>query len=279
MKVAVIGVAGAMGSFFASYFLARGAEVVGFDSRRARLPGIPDTKSQSSATKDADIALVATPFETTAKVCTRALNQMREGSLLIEISSVKGNVVSDLRRLAAKNRVRFLSIHPMFGPLLQRYGGMRIVVITEGAATLGEAKRLFPDAKLIPMSVEAHDALMAVMLSLTHLANIAYAKVVSETISPRTFTEVASPTSALQSALAQGVLSQDPSFIASIQTANRHTTSAVRRMALELLRLNEMLVGHDEKAFSAEIRALRRLFAADDTSMKRIYRAYESLSA
>ena len=278
MKVAVIGAAGAMGSFFTRYFHERGDEVVRSDIRRAKLRGARVAPSAEAAAKSADVVLVATPLMTTASVCRRVAARMRDGSLLVEISSVKGSALNEIKESAKRSRVRLLSIHPLFGPSLRRHRGMRIAVIADaGAGALREAKRLFPEARLIPMNAEAHDALMSVMLSLTHIVNIAYARVVSDTISPDSFREIASPSFALQSALAEGVLSQDPSLIADIQAANHHTTLAVRGMALEILRLNEMLETGDKKAFYSEFGSLARLFSAGGSSMKKVYRAYEAL--
>lgn len=143
---------------------------------------------------------------------------------------------------------------------------------------MNDAKRLFPEANLIPIGSEAHDTLMAIILSLTHLINMAYAEVVSDTISPSSFLEISTPSSALQCLLAEGVLSQDPSLCADIQSANKHTSLAVKKMARTLLRLNGMVENGHRTAFSTEFRRLARLFSADASSMRKVYRAYEALA-
>ncbi len=279
MRIAVIGAAGAMGSFFARYFQSRGETVVGWDIRPIGLRGVAIASSRARAAEDSDAVLVATPMKTTAEVCRSVSAHMKAGSLLVEISSVKGTMLPKLKSIAEKHHVRLLSVHPLFGPSQQRYAGMRMAVIKDsGFNMMSDAKRLFPDANLIPIESEAHDRLMAVMLSLTHLINIAFAQVVAETVSPSSFLKISTPSSALQCLLAEAVLSQDPSLCADIQSTNKYTSWAVKKMARTILKLNGMVEGGQRTAFSAEFRRLSRLFSADDSSMRKVYLAYDVLA-
>ena len=54
------------------------------------------------------------------------------------------------------------------------------------------ATRLFPDANLIQIRERDHDRAMGVILSLTHLLNIAYAATVAEYIKPEDFRKLES---------------------------------------------------------------------------------------
>jgi len=268
-----------MGGFFTRYFSARGEDVICSDVKPVRLRRVTVARSGVEAAKRADVVVVATPMRTTAKVSRTISRHMKAGSLLVDISSVKGDALPQLREIAERSGLKLLSIHPLFGPSLRRYKGMRIAVVEdEKSSSMTMAKRLFPGAKLFPMTADAHDALMAVMLSLTHLVSIAYAKAVADMMKPSSFIDIASPSSALQSALAQGVLSQGPSLCAGIQTANKHSALVVKGMAIELLRLNEMLQRGNEKAFAGEFRRLAKLFSADGSSMEKVYRAYDALA-
>ncbi|MDG6898181.1 MAG: prephenate dehydrogenase/arogenate dehydrogenase family protein [Nitrososphaerota archaeon] len=279
MKVAVIGAAGAMGSFFTRYFLSRGDEVLCSDIKPVKTRGATFVRSEKAAAKDADAVIVATPMKTTVRVCRGLAPHMRRGSILVDISSVKGRALPLLAEISRKNHVRLLSVHPLFGPALDRYAGMRMAVVENGRSDSNRlAKTLFPGAWLVSMNAEAHDALMAVMLSLTHIVNIAYARVVADTISPSSYSRMATPSAALQTLLAEGVLSQDPSLCAGILRANEGSKQAVKRMALELLKLNHMLEGANERAFSKEFKRLARLFSANGSSMRKVYSAYAVLA-
>jgi prephenate dehydrogenase len=269
-----------MGSFFARYFESRGDAVSRYDIKREVLRGQGVARSAEEAAKDADVVLLATPLRTTAEVCRMVCPKMRLGSMLVEISSVKGDSLTVMRRTAKKCGVRLLSLHPLFGPAQRGFSRMKMAVIV-GAETgaTKEARNLFPKAKLIPMSADAHDVLMAVMLTLTHLVNIAYAKAVAETISPRSFKEFAPPSSLLQTALAEAVLSQDPSLVWEIATSNRHTTDATRNLAFELLKLNEVIQRGNKRGFATEFKRLARMFSSNETSMRKVYQACDALAA
>jgi len=268
-----------MGSFFVRYFLSKGEEVVGSDIRERRQRGMLMAASDKAAAKESDVVLIATPMETTTAICRRLSAYMRKGSLLVEISSVKGRAFAALARFVGKRGVHFLSVHPMFGPALREYKGMRVAVIKEGMEDpLGEARRLFPEARLIPMNAEFHDRLMAVMLSLTHLVGMAYAQVISDVIDPHTFREIATPSSLLQLAIAEGLLSQDVALYSSIQFANAHTTEVVRSMALELMKLNEIVERGEERRFREQFKKLTRKFSVNKSSMEKVYRASTALS-
>ena len=69
MRVAVIGSSGGMGGFFVRYFLSRGMEVVGSDSKKKgpKRPHFEFVRSNSEAVVGADIVVVATPIDTTVE--------------------------------------------------------------------------------------------------------------------------------------------------------------------------------------------------------------------
>lgn len=279
MKVAIIGSAGAMGSFFMQYFTSKGNEVAGSDvvgagERSARL-----TSSNTEATKDADAVLIATPLDTTVTVCRQVIPRLRAGAVLIEISSVKDKALAQVRKAAERRGASLLYIHPLFGPSLSTSKGMKIAVVRQGRdKSMDLARRLFPDVMLFPMSAEVHDMLMAILLSLTHVTNIAYAKVVSDIIPPNEFKKLATPTSLLQLTLAESVLAQDPSLYAPIQTKNRFSAEVIRNMVVELLKMNGMIERGDTKKFQMHFVELTRLYSVDPSTVKKVYRAVDAIT-
>ena len=226
MKVAVIGSSGGMGGFFVRYFLSKGLEVVGSDSRKRALknPHFRFVRSNAEAVVGADIVVVATPIDTTVDTVRGFEKSLSPGACVVEITSVKGKTLGKLRERVSARRATLLSLHPLFGPSLKVQGEMKLCVIETDPGSLATARSLFPDATLIPMKAREHDRMMGMILSLTHLVNIAYAGTVSRYLGHDEFRKIQTPTSAVQLTLAEGVLSQSPSLYSYIQLENEFSS-------------------------------------------------------
>jgi hypothetical protein len=150
LKVAVIGSSGGMGSFFVRYFVGRGHTVSGADikPRPDMPPEFAFTQANSDAVKGADLVLVATPIDTTISIVRSLAHELPEGTVLIEISSVKEKIIPAITRLL-RGRTTLLSIHPLFGPSQSATSGMKFMVLGK-RNSLSAARRLFPESELIP---------------------------------------------------------------------------------------------------------------------------------
>lgn len=283
MKVAVIGACGGMGSFFARYFLARGDEVRGSDSSGARAvtPGVATFRTNAEAAKGCDVTVIAVPIDSTVKVARELLGKLMPGSTLVEITSVKTQTLPALKKLVGK-RVSLLSIHPLFGPALESTAGMKVAVIVgRGGADGPEAalaERLFPEARIIPMSLSEHDRSMAVVLSLTHILNIVYAGTASRFLTPEEFMRVSTPNSSMQLTLAEAVLAQDARLSFAIQAGNPYSKEVARAASRELKSVLSMIEGSDRKAFDRHFSNLAKRYKTDKRGgavIREIYSAAE----
>jgi prephenate dehydrogenase len=298
LRVAVLGASGGMGSFFVRYFLERGETVRGSDpGKRRRGPigsgggegeddrkGFAAFKTNAEAVKGCDVTVLAVPMDSTLKVAKEVAGKLEPGSTLVEISSVKGQTLPALRKLVGK-RVALLSIHPLFGPALESRKGMKIAVIaSKGRADGPEpalARKLFPEARIIPMSRKEHDRTMAVVLSLTHLLNVVYAGTVSQFLAPDEFMRVSTPNSSMQLTLAEAVLAQDARLSYSIQAGNVYTGKVARAASRELKRVLEMIEGSDREAFDEHVSRLSKRYKTDERAsavIREIYSAAEKAS-
>ena len=279
MRVAVLGSSGGMGGYFSRYFLAKGAEVRGFDPRpgRIRNRNFTPVSSGAEAADGADVVLVATPMESTIEALGDAIGALPRGATVVEMTSVKGGTLQVLKDITAASGAKLLSIHPLFGPSQRARRRMRLCVIRTGPWSVRRARSLFPEAVLIPMEAGEHDRMMAVTLSLTHLLNIAYAGAAGRYLSPKEFRRVQTPTSALQLTLAEGVLSQSPSLVASIQLANRSSVELADVLIGELSFLRGLLERGNRDRLEEHFKKLSRAYAADSKSaLGRVYRAFET---
>jgi prephenate dehydrogenase len=277
LRVAVLGASGGMGSFFVRYFAAKGDSVSGSDVREpGESPkGFTFHRRNADAARGSDVTIIATPMDRMLEVAAEVAGSLKEGSVVLDVSSVKGESYSKLRKAVGGARV--LSIHPLFGPALESTKGMKIAVITGKEGGEEElAKRLFPDARIIPMTRKEHDKTMAVVLSLTHMLNLAYAKTVLEFLTPEEFMRVSTPNSSMQLALAEAVLAQDPRLSYSIQTGDAYTGRVAKRAARELRRVTSMVEGSDEAAFEEYFRGLAKAYKTGKRSRAAIREIYSA---
>jgi len=270
-----------MGKFFASYFLSHGNQVTGSDRRRpkTRQRGFKFTESNAEAVKGADVVVVATPIDKTVESLTGVVDEMRKGAIVVEITSVKGKILGELRKLLVDRGLRLLSLHPLFGPSLASYGEMKICVVETEKGSASLARELFPEAALVPMKEKEHDRTMGLILSLTHLMNLAYAGTVSRYLTPEGFRNVQTPTSAVQLTLAEGILSQDPSLYSYIQLENEYSSEFARALVDELGLLLRFIDEKDRKGFEKRFGALSKRYAGDSkAALDLVYQAFEKSS-
>jgi len=156
---------------------------------------------------------------------------------------------------------------------------MKIAVLTtEKLESLRLAKRIFPDARLIPVEPQSHDREVALILSLTHLVGIAYAAVVGKQEGIGRFRELASPSSLLQLTVAESVLAQDPSLCSYMDVENPLTLEFLQAFEKELGTLEELLSRHDRVGFEEKFKATAKLYSKEETAMatEKVYRAFVS---
>ncbi len=286
MRIAVIGASGGMGSFFVRYFLDRGAEVRASDpvkgmrgaAAAAGNRGPTFFRTNAEAVKGCDYTILAVPMEMTLEVAKELALRLKPRSTLVEMSSVKGETPSKLKRLLGE-RVGLLSIHPLFGPALESGEGMKIAVIVgkKGGKEEVVARRLFPEARVIAMSSGQHDRSMAVVLSLTHLLNVVYAGTVAEFLSPEEFMRVSTPNSSMQLTLAEAILAQDAGLSYSIQAMNPYSGKVARAASRELRRVLAMIEGSDRRGFDEHFTRLARRYETEKRASAVIREIYCSV--
>ncbi|HUI01849.1 MAG TPA: prephenate dehydrogenase/arogenate dehydrogenase family protein [Nitrososphaerales archaeon] len=280
MKVAVVGASGGMGSFFVRYFQSRGDAVRGSDVGGGPRPQgtVAFSESNAEAVEGCDVAVLAVPMDRTLKVAREVVPALKKGAVLVEISSVKGETIQAVKKVVGR-RASLLSIHPLFGPALESPKGMKIAVITgKKGREAATARALFPDARIIPMGRKEHDKAMAVVLTLTHIVNLAYAGTVARFLSPAEFMRVSTPNSSMQLTLAEAVLAQDSGLSFAIQANNPYSRKVVRAAARELRRVLSMVEDSDGKAFAQNFSRLAKLYGTDRRAkavVREIYSAAE----
>ena len=235
MKVAVIGGAGKMGSWFVEYFTSRDHSVVLTDTKTDLAQKVADAfgaeraGSIPEAVHDADCTLICVPIEDTGPAILECASAMRAGSIIMEISSVK-HLTHAPMQTAADMGLRPLSLHPMFGPSAEglKDNTMAVIPVVDREKEEALAKSMFSDAAVIVVEHEEHDRAMAIVLSLTYFMNMALAGILRDEDLQK-LKRLAGTTFTVQLAVAEGIMAEDPGLVASLLLENPYTVEYLER--------------------------------------------------
>ena len=216
-KIAIIGVNGKMGKWFANYFHKMGFEVVGFDTQNEiKEKYIIQGSSLVGAILKTDYVLLATPTKNTPEIIRLIAKEIKRGSYLIEISSHKSKTAQTLLKMPDK--VQPVCIHPMFGPGTKKLDGKNIVIvpIKDAKKELEITKLLFPSANFVTIDAAEHDKKIAVILGLTHLINVVFANIVAKDEKISLTKKMSGTTFKAQKIITESILTESPELIETI---------------------------------------------------------------
>jgi chorismate mutase/prephenate dehydrogenase len=176
-----------------------------------------------------DLVVVAVPLRPSNAILHR-LAELRPRGLVFDIGSLKSPMRSGLQALADAG-CRVCSVHPMFGPNEIGLSGRHILFVDVGnAEALAEARALFAHtaAECVDLSLQEHDEVMAWVLGLSHLVNIAFASALAESgEAVPLLRRISSSTFNAQLKVAAQVVSENPHLYYEIQQGNAMTGQVV----------------------------------------------------
>ncbi|MGQ0790694.1 MAG: prephenate dehydrogenase/arogenate dehydrogenase family protein [Nitrosopumilaceae archaeon] len=215
--IAIIGVGGKMGEWFANYFLENDFEVIGYDSENEiKTKSVIKANSLVVGVLKAEYVLLCTPTRRTPEIIRLIAKEMKRGSYLIEISSQKSKTAVALAKMPSK--VNPICIHPMFGPGIKKIHGQHVISIPikDAKKELSVAKSLFPDANFVTIDAIEHDKKIAVILGLTHLINLAFANILSKDDKISLTEKMSGTTFKAQKILTESIMTESPELIETI---------------------------------------------------------------
>jgi len=216
-EIAIVGVNGKMGKWFANYFHKMGFRVKGFDTNNEiKEKFIEKANSLVSCILQIDYVLLCTPTKNTPEIIRLISKEMKRGSYLIEISSHKAKTSQTL--LKTPSKINPICIHPMFGPGSKNIAGKNVIIvpIKDAQKELTATKLLFPGANFVTIDAVEHDKKIAVILGLTHLINIAFANILAKDEKISLTEKMAGTTFKAQRIVAESILTESAELIETI---------------------------------------------------------------
>ena len=225
MNAAIIGGAGKMGRWIARAIRDLGIDVLLIDVDIENLKtagetlGLPITTDISRA-GDGDAVIIAVPIDRFESVVRSLSAHVRPGQIIMDVTSVKTEPLSIMRRLLPE--CRMLGTHPVFGPGASNFNGHNVILTPSTPAECELAEevktRLEKEgARVAVMSPEKHDQLMAAVLGLAHFIAIVAGDTLLSLDGIKQMEAVSGVTFKALLTLIESVLNEDPALYASIQ--------------------------------------------------------------
>jgi len=248
-EIAIVGVNGKMGKWFANYFHKMGFKVKGFDTNNEiKEKFIDKAHSLVSCILQIDYVLLCTPTKNTPEIIRLISKEMKRDSYLIEISSQKSKTAQTL--LKTPSKINPICIHPMFGPSIKNIAGRNVIIvpIKDAQKELTATKLLFPGANFVTIDAIEHDKKIAVILGLTHLINIAFANILAKDDQISLTEKMAGTTFKAQRIIAESILTESAELIETIVS-----NPEVRRSGEEFWKDIGRLLTNSQEGKSEEI--------------------------
>jgi chorismate mutase/prephenate dehydrogenase len=224
----VIGGLGRMGLWMSRYLDMVGYHVDVADPVAAESP-FDLIEDWEGVIDDYDLVVVAVPLRPSNAILHR-LAELKPRGLIFDIGSLKSPMQTGLEELVRAG-CRVCSVHPMFGPNEIGLSGRHILFVDVGdAEALAEARSLFAHtaAECVDVSLQEHDEVMAWVLGLSHLVNIAFASALAESgEAVPLLRQISSSTFNAQLQVAAQVVSENPHLYYEIQQGNAMTGEVV----------------------------------------------------
>jgi prephenate dehydrogenase len=277
MKILIIGGTGETGRWFAKFFKKHGFDVViwGVNRRKdiAWDLGVRFADDLEGEIRTSDIVMISVPINITEKTINDIAPKMSDGSLLMDITSIKTGPMAAMEKHAPWN-VEIIGTHPMFGPSIPDIRG-QIVIFTPVEGRCGRwfpvIRTLYEDngAHIEIMDAAQHDKMMAVVQGLTHFAYISIGSVFRvlefDVANSRRFM---SPVYDIMLDLIGRILAQNPYLYAMIQM-NPEVANVHRTYIEQCSSLAEIIKKKDIECFAGIMKKAASHFRDTESAFRR----------
>jgi prephenate dehydrogenase/chorismate mutase len=247
----VIGGKGGMGKWIAGFLRGQGHRVEIIDPSTGESP-FREAESLEAGVEKADLIVLSVPMTVCPKVLEE-LAELRPKGVVAELCSLKSHLLPLMNRLR-KEGMRLVSFHPLFGPGVKMLSERTIVFCNEGnQEDIAVIRGLFEEttAEFVEMDTLEHDRRMGLVLGLTHLSNLVFARALLHSgVTAHEIAEVAGSTFAKQIKTTREVTEENPSLYFEIQSLNSVTLDTVSWLRKAIDEYSDCIASGDGEVFS-----------------------------
>lgn len=258
MQVAVIGGTRGLGNWIAEFLKNKGCDVTITGRNRqiglstAKKMGLNYNANNQEAVLRSELVIIAVPIESTPETIKELAPHLKEGSLLVDVTSVKEEPARVMQEYVPEG-VEFLPSHPMFGPRVRSLDG-QVVVLTPLIKGRWYQKVIefleSENARIIETSPQIHDKMMSIVQGLTHFTYIGIASTLEKMqVDVKQSRKFASPIYSLMLDMIARITAQNPYLCYSIQTRNQYIPQTHTEFLNTFKELTDMIKREDKTGF------------------------------
>lgn len=268
-RLLILGGAGDMGAWFHNFAHLLGHSVDIVDPAMKPLPRVEGRFGGFDEIDDLDAydaIIVSVPLNKTITVLEELI-ELRPQCVVIEIASIKDNLDPVMTR-ATDAGLRFMSLHPMFGPRKSPYESLTFALAyrrdpRDEQLWLSRWMR-HPYIHMVPVPFAHHDRLMGWLLGFAHLLGMLFGSALTRSgLGAEELQACASTSYTRQASAAFHVLAEDPDLYYDIQRMNPHRGDVYQAAREALDQLIEAVQADDRERFR-EILSQARQFLVQD---------------
>ena len=210
------------------------------------------------AVQNADIVIFCVPIEHMVETIRQVAPHAPEGSLLMDVCSIKTEASEALNEYAPEN-VEILPCHPMFGPRVPSIKRQIIVLtpIENRADTWFDRVKKYlieSECEIVITTPQEHDKYMSIVQGLTHFSFITLASTIRKLhINVKRSRSFSSPVYSLMLDMVSRIVYQNPYLYYSIQKNNKETSYARKTLINEGIYLSKLIEDGKEDDFVKNI--------------------------
>ncbi|MFQ6050227.1 MAG: prephenate dehydrogenase [Candidatus Hydrothermarchaeota archaeon] len=286
MIITIVGGYGAMGRWLVKLLKEKGFEVrisgrnakVGEAfARKMRVEFFTDNVE---AVKEADVVIVSVPISVTEEVIKEIAPHMKDGSLLMDIASIKEGPANAMLKYA-KESVELIPAHPMFGPSAPDLKG-QVVLLTplRSEIWLPRVKSFLEKegARVHITTPEEHDRIMSIIQGLTHFVYIATGITLGDLNVDVEYTKrFASPVYQMMLDMIARIVGQDPHMYAMIQIYNPRNFDIHSKFIENAESLRKIIIEGRKEDFVEKMSKAARKLGDVEGALRRSDKAIRSL--
>ncbi|MCQ2961885.1 MAG: prephenate dehydrogenase [archaeon] len=214
--------------------------------------GIKYSDDNKKIVQNSDIVIVSVPISSTESVIEELAPFMNEGSLMIDVTSVKEGPSKKMQECLNEG-VEFIPTHPVFGPRTTDLRG-QIIVLTpiEKGEWYPKVYKFLEDKgmRIVETTAAHHDDMMGIVQVLTHFSYISTASAIEKLkVDIKDTENYESPIYNLMIDTIARIVSQNPYLTYSIQHENKRGEKIRQALFDSISELKDALTREDEEEF------------------------------
>ena len=257
MNVGIIGGSSGLGRTLVYYFRDEfDVFISGRDHKKGRkIADEADVNYIESNVKLADISdilVISVPIQHTEDVIREVAPFMKEGSVMIDVTSVKEGPSRTMAETLPEN-VEYIPTHPVFGPRTTDLNNQVIVLTADKKGEWYDRVYGYLKSKnmrIIETTAEKHDYMMSIVQVLTHFSFISTASAIEKLKVDLSETEdYESPIYNLMIDMIARIVAQNPYLTYNIQSMNNNGPKIRNTFADAVLELRDVINDCDDEKF------------------------------